>query len=319
MNRAIKGSEWRKAVMAAVLLSSCVGLGVAIAQQSGSASKTVGAAAEPNPTALPPLPPNVLPVDPLLSAAVSGGATWRVAGPRGPLRVWQPAGYHPDGAATVLYLHGFYNDVDSAWREHQLPEQFARAGINALFIAVETPSSGRQGVSYPNMAEVLQIVERETGTMRGTGPLVAMGHSGAFRTMMAWLDEPMLDTVMLLDALYGENDAFTEWYNASKQHRMVNVGDDTLRWTEVIAMDTDAVTVDYFPTASLGWTPSARDARHLYVRSQFSHMQIVTAGVAIPLLLRLLPVEVLATSPWQLPIVPLRGPPIIAAPPAASK
>jgi hypothetical protein len=299
--------------------------GIAIRQNvSASAGSAAGSAStvaigSGSGSALPPLPINILPVHPQLAAAVNAGSSWRIEGPRGPIRVWRPAGYHADGAATVVYVHGFYNDVDSAWREHQLPEQFARAGINATFIAVEAPSSGRQGVFYSVLAEVLQTVERETASPRASGPLVAVGHSGAFRTLMAWLDEPLLTNIILLDALYGENDIFTEWYNASNQHRLVNVGDDTLRWTEVMAMDIeDTVTVDYFPTESAQWSKAARDARHLYVRSQFGHMQIVTAGVAIPLLLRLIPAEVLPTSPWQLPILPLRGPFGVAAPAAGS-
>jgi hypothetical protein len=38
------------------------------------------------------------------------------------------------------------------------------------------------------------------------------------------------------------------------------------------------------------------------VRAQFPHMPLVTEGIVLPSLLRLLPVELLADEPWQLPL-----------------
>ena len=45
-----------------------------------------------------------------------------------------------------------------------------------------------------------------------------------------------------------------------------------------------------------------RTARHLYIRAQFMHMPLVTEGIVLPSLLRLLPVEQLADLPWRLPL-----------------
>jgi hypothetical protein len=47
------------------------------------------------------------------------------------------------------------------------------------------------------------------------------------------------------------------------------------------------------------WPEEARRARHVYVRSQFAHMPLVMGGVALPLLLRLLPVALLPEAPWR--------------------
>lgn len=240
------------------------------------------------------------PTQQAISDAVAAGSYWRIDGPRGPLHVWRPAGYHADGAATILYAHGYYINVDGAWLKYQLPEQFAMSGANATFIAVEAPSGVRQPIQYPDLVDVLQIVERATGTPRGAGPIVAMGHSGAFRTLETWMDAPVLDTIIALDALYGENDVFQEWFEGGPNRRLITVGDDTLRWTEEMAGDISGTfTVDMIPAAYDLWPSEALSARHVYVRSQFSHMALVTGGRAIPALIRLLPVETLASSPWQ--------------------
>jgi hypothetical protein len=255
-----------------------------------------------------------------IANAVAAGQHVRIDGPRGPLHVWRPAGYHADGAATVLYVHGYYDTVDTAWVKHQLPEQFAMSGINATFIGVEGPSNNRQPVTYPNLVEVLQTVEHELQTPRASGPVVAFGHSGAFRTLEAWMDAPILDTIIALDAMYGENDEFAAWYAAGPHRRLITVGDDTLRWTEELALDiADTYTVDLLPSAYDQWPAGALAARHLYVRSQFSHMPLVTNGRVIPLLLRLLSVETLPTSPWQISLGRLPPPPLLGSGSSASK
>src|SRR5688572_27928889 len=49
-----------------------------------------------------------------------GGEHWRFETWNGPVHVWRPSGYDPATAGTVLYVHGYYTDVDKAWREHRL-------------------------------------------------------------------------------------------------------------------------------------------------------------------------------------------------------
>lgn len=242
---------------------------------------------------------------PLLTVdqAVRAGTHARLALPEGPVHVWIPAGYHPDGAATVVYVHGYYDTVDDAWESHKLPEQFALAGCNALFIAPEAPTGIGQSVHYPDLLALVQEVETRMKVWRGSGPLVAVGHSGAYRTLQRWLEEPQLDQVILVDALYGEQESFAAWYQASPQHRLISVGDDTVRWTEDLAATLEGTVIaDHFPIAAESWTAEQRAARHLYVRSQFGHMAQVTGGIALPLLLRLLPVVRLPDTAWHQPL-----------------
>ena len=252
-----------------------------------------------------------------LTVAVAAGYYQRIATPNGAIHVWAPAGYHSDGAAAVVYVHGYYTDVDGAWRDYQLPEQFAASSINALFIAVEAPSGAHDRVHFPDLGEVLRLVIANTGLPRPSGPLVAIGHSGGFRTLLSWINYPPLDVVVMLDALYGDMPEFGHWLAEGPHRRMISVGEDTLRWTEDMAREIpDTVTIDRFPDVPERWPDNAYAAKHLYVRSQYSHMTQVTGDVVLPLLLRLLPVEVLGTAPWDAPLGVLPAlPPDAGVPP----
>src|SRR5689334_20602481 len=45
----------------------------------------------------------------VLTEAAKAGRHWRVDGPRGPIHVWVPPGYRAETAATILYIHGYYD------------------------------------------------------------------------------------------------------------------------------------------------------------------------------------------------------------------
>jgi len=240
----------------------------------------------------------------VLERAVAAGQSWRLDTPSGPVHVWVPLGYHPDGAATVVYVHGYYTDIDKAWVNHRLAQQFALAGINALFIAPEAPSGTRQQVFWTSLGDLLLEVQRQTGVARPMGPVIAVGHSGGFRTLFAWMDYPGLDIVVSMDAMYGELDTWREWLDGAPRRRLIVVGDDTVRWTEELARELgdQVVTIERFPTRYLDLPPAARDGRVVYLRSQYGHMPLVTDGVALPLVLHLIPAEMLPEAPWREPL-----------------
>ena len=275
---------WRAAAIAACLgLGAVVWLGVAVAQQPTAPPATLAAAQIAN--------------------AVAAGRHVRIEGPRGPIHVWIPPSYHADTGATVLYVHGYFDDADTAWIGHQLPQQFAMSALNALFIVPEAPVAQKTPINYPDIGEVLRLVEDATGVMRGQALTVAVGHSGAFRTLQAWLDEPLLDQMVMIDAMYGDEDLIIAWLKASQRHRLIMVGEDTILGTESVAEKLpDIVTIDRVPPTYDTWPAETRTARIVYVRAQFMHMPLVTEGIVLPGLLRLLPVELLADEPWQLPL-----------------
>lgn len=258
-----------------------------------------------------PLPPPATDAKATIARAVSAGRHVRIDGPRGPIHVWIPASYRADTGATVIYVHGYFDDADTAWTGHQLPQQFALSALNALFVVPEAPVAQKTPINYPDLGELLRMVEDTTGVARGAALTVAVGHSGAFRTLQAWLDEPLLDQLVMVDAMYGDEDPILGWLRASPRRRLIFVGEDTLLGTEAIAeklaekateKTIDAVTLDRFPPTYDTWPAAARTARAVYVRAQYAHMPLVTEGIVLPSLLRLLPVELLADQPWQLPL-----------------
>jgi len=276
----------RIAAVVGLGLLGLVGLGGALAQQSGSAVVTPADAA----------------VGPI-ATAVAAGKHLRLDGPHGPIHVWIPAGYHAETGATIVYVHGYWNTVDSAWASHQLPEQAALSALNAILIAPEAPIQQKVPVNYPDLTELLRFVEDKAGIVRGAALTVAMGHSGAYRTIYEWLDEPMLDQVVLVDAMYGDEDVIVEWTKASDRHRLIMIGEDTVLGTEAVAAKLpDLVTLDRFPPAFDLWPAEAKAARLVYIRSQFAHMPLVSEGVALPSALRMLPIDRLADLPWKLPL-----------------
>lgn len=208
---------------------------------------------------------------------------------RGTVHVWAPAGYEPSTAGVLLYVHGYYTDVDTAWRKHDLARQFAASARNALFIAPEAPIGEHDAVRWPKLQELLREVSDRTGTPLPAGRRVAVAHSGGFRTVRAWLDEP-LDTVVLLDAVYGGEADFRQWFASAQQsgrrRRLFLVADQTAsRSTRLAEALGGAHVLDAVPGRAAAEVP--QDARVVLMHSQYDHMRIITAGRVIPAVLRL--------------------------------
>jgi hypothetical protein len=213
----------------------------------------------------------------------AGGEHIRLETNKGAVHVWIPPGYVSETAGIALYVHGYYTNVDKAWKEHRLAEQFARSGRNALFIAPEAPDGLGQHVFWPELGDLLREVRTQTGLRRPWGPVVAMVHSGGYRTAVAWLDDDLIDDLVLLDAMYGDEEAFHEWMVADDSRGLVLVGADTLRWTESFAREQKLREIGEIPNDG---KPAAR-ADRVYLRGQYGHMDLVTNGKVIPVLYRM--------------------------------
>lgn len=238
-----------------------------------------------------------------VAVAANAGKHVRIDGPHGPIHVWVPAGYRPETAATIIYVHGYYDNADTAYVGHHLPEQFAMSALNAVFVVPEAPSATKVPINYPSVGALLQLVETKAGITRGMALTAAVGHSGAFRTINAWLDEPLVDRVILIDGMYANDEQLEAWLRASPHHRLITVGEDTIMWNEQLARALpEMVVIDRIPPTYDTWPVEAKTARAVYVRAQFMHMPLVTDGIVLPSLLRLLPVELLADQPWQQPL-----------------
>jgi hypothetical protein len=219
----------------------------------------------------------------------ASGATWRIGTGRGTVWVWRPAGYRARDAGTCLYLHGYYTTVDQAVIDHRLAEQFAASGRNALFIAAEAPAwNGEEGV-WPDLDELLAETFRRTGLGPPPGPVVVMGHSGAFRPILSWLSHPRLEEILLLDGLYRGEGQLRGWLlgNGARPRRLVLVSDETLPAAEALAATVPgALSLPAVPPFEAGLDAQARAARFVHLKSQHLHMAIVESGEVLPVLLR---------------------------------
>ncbi len=241
-----------------------------------------------------------------LASVVAAGRHERLETTRGPVHVWTPPGYEPATAITVVYVHGYHQDADTVWAEHRLPEQFALSGINALFVVPEAPVGKRDPIMWRSASAVLDEVKHALAEPLPR-KLAVIGHSGAYRTIIQWLADPRLDSVVLLDAAYVDVRPYRAWVVHSKRHRFLNVSIDTVRWSDRLHRTLpSSKIIDGFPREI---TDDLRAARILYIRSDIGHWPLVTEGVALPAMVRALhTVQVVEELP------PLGLPPGHAAP-----
>ena len=243
-----------------------------------------------------------------LDARVQAGRHWRLDTRRGAVHVWIPADYDAATAATVVFVHGYWIQVDEAWDAYRLVEQFAIAGINAMFIAPDAPAAKWEPIAWPSLAELVRTVADQVDVALPTARLVAVGHSGAYRTLAAWLANPALDTVVLLDAAYADY-GLLPWLRGSRQRRLVNIVYETGRYSDYLHRRLPGTRrVDGLPPDALP------DDRILYIRTEVGHWELVTDGVALPLALRAIGVPRTASAAIDLP---LGLPPCCDPPPTA--
>ncbi len=224
----------------------------------------------------PPPPPTV----PGLEAITKAGVYRRLETERGPVHVWIPAGYDPATAATVVFVHGYHTDIDAAWSDYRMADQFALSGVNAMFIAGGAPNGKHASVVWPSLTQLLATVAGRIDVKMPKKRLVAVGHSGAYRTLALWLDNPLLDSIVLLDAVYGEY-RFGPWVRDNKARRLINIAYETGRFCDYMHRSLiGTVRVDGLPKDGLP------EGRIIYAKTDAGHWALVSDGIALPLSLR---------------------------------
>jgi hypothetical protein len=227
---------------------------------------------------------------------VLGGRHFRITTTRGAVHVWVPPDYDRETAGTVIYVHGYYTDADGAWHEHELARQFKASRQNAMFIVPDAPAGNEDDVKWPALKDLRRAVTRANIHLPD-GPVVVIGHSGAFRTVMQWVDHRLVDQIILLDALYAGEAAFDEFIARGKRaddHKLIVVAASTAEESASFARRYKfAVARERMPSAAGGFSRRERGAKLLYIHSQFEHMAIVTSGRVIPTLLRVTPLKAL--------------------------
>lgn len=207
----------------------------------------------------------------------------------GPVHVWRPRSYRRDTAQIVVYVHGFYTDVDTAMREHQLTTQFRDSGRNALFIVPEARSWRTDPILWPELEKLLLAVEKRLKLQRPDGAIVLLGHSGAYKTISGWVGEPKVAQVLLVDGMYGDEKEFQAWLDAPDApapRQLVLIGYDTQQRAEWLARKRASVKLDTLPWLYDELPGTIRKAPLVTVQSErFDHMQLITQGRLLPWLL----------------------------------
>jgi hypothetical protein len=225
---------------------------------------------------------------------VAGGKHWRINTSAGAVHVWVPADYNRETAGTVIYVHGYWTNADGAWRDHELARQFKASHQNAMFIVPDAPASNDDSVNWPALKDLRRAVTRANLHLPD-GPVIVMGHSGAFRTIMQWVDHRLVEQIILLDAMYAGEAAFDEYIGNGKradEHKLIVVGASTAQESAAfIKKYKFAVAREKMPDSASGFSRQERGAKLLYIRSQYEHMAIVTSGKVIPALLHLTPLK----------------------------
>ena len=176
----------------------------------------------------------------------------------------------------------------------------ADSGRNALFIAIEAPQSSDEDVSWKSLEDLLRTVEDRTPFPLPHGPLVVVGHSGGYRTILLWLGDPRVQYVILLDGLYAGQ---AEFRVLAAPH--LHASPTAWCWCPLIpggnpiglrAAYPGTARRRSIPAKSSSFTPRETHARLLYLRSQYSHNEIISSGKVIPVLLQIAPLKTLATG-----------------------
>jgi hypothetical protein len=260
----------------------------------GTAEKVTGKAASPasaNPPRKARAEARPIPLHAPLAGRVAieqqaGGSHMRLETNHGPVHLFRPPGFDRKTAGVVVYVHGYYTHIDEAWYEHKLAEQFVASRRNALFIAPEAPAAPEEKPSWTSLRRLLTVVFRMARVKEPAGPLVVAGHSGAYRTLVPWLDEPALHHLILIDALYGNEPDFLDWLARERINRMTLVVKGTAKWADPFVKSLPyAVTLPRIPRAITDLSHAARAAKLLCLRSQYGHFELITEGRVMPVLL----------------------------------
>jgi hypothetical protein len=229
---------------------------------------------------------------PAVPEHVAGGDHWRLETDQGPVHVWKPDGYDARTAGIVFYVHGYYVTADGAFDQVATP--FAHSALNALLVVPEAPSGGEDTVRWNRAEDLIQTVAAGTGLRPPPGPVIMIGHSGAFRTILPWLPSSRLDQLVLLDALYGDVAPFRDWLRAAPVrlvNRMIVVAVETAGNADLLWRAFRGARRDMIPESEAELQPKERRARLLYLKSQYTHDELVTDGRVWSLLLRLTPLQ----------------------------
>lgn len=198
---------------------------------------------------------------------LQGGLHQRFVSANGPVHAWCPADVEPE--LLVVYVHGYFDSVDDAFRDHGLVEQFRASGVRALFVLIDGPKGPKERVAWTTFAPLAAELEHTLGR-KVPERVMAMGHSGGNRTLREWTKERLVTDLVLLDAFYGDPSHWTAFLANVPGGRVQLVGALTFKKAELWRRSLPA--------------QSARRVEQLAANTD--HMGVVTDAVWIPRLVK---------------------------------
>lgn len=196
----------------------------------------------------------------------------------------------PTPQCVVVFVHGhvpkgdrqgYRSSADRAWEKYGLKEQFDASGASAAFVVIEAQRDDGDEVRWPDLGALLDVVG-------GRVPTAAIGHSGAYGTILQWLRCPHLRHVALIDALYGGEDRFRA-FALEPGHTLTLIAATTKpmklsrRFINGIAVAKRAEMVKELPEAPTAFGATELEAKIFFVPSSgFSHSGLVLSKKVIP-------------------------------------
>lgn len=204
-----------------------------------------------------------------------------------------PKGFSPKKRVDlVIYLHGWYNNIDSACAQFRLIEQFSDAMKNAVFVFPEGPKDApdsfggkledKDGLKNFVSDVVKYLKEKKKITRTNIGNIILAGHSGAYRAISFCLMRggvtKNISDVILFDALYGQTEKFAYWIDHSKGRFITIYTNDggTKNETENLRADLDGWGISYVgKEESEITTNDLKTNRLIFVHSELTHNEVI--------------------------------------------
>ncbi len=207
---------------------------------------------------------------------------------------WQPEG---DLIGTVVYVHGLFDSADTAWkgtlgayarsaqykRPHGKPlqAQFEESGVKALFVVPEAEINSDNGseVVWTRLEDLLEAAGAR-------GPVVALSHSAGYHTVYNWLSSGDLVHISLIDSMWGYEGPYSKWLGKEGHSiDLIGAGPTPRRFfADMVTHYPDRIE-DRTPPAKLS-DAAALQAKVLWMKDPYDHMDLIADGKLIPTLLR---------------------------------
>ncbi|HEY6952741.1 MAG TPA: hypothetical protein VI758_10060 [Bacteroidota bacterium] len=206
-----------------------------------------------------------------------------------------PDGYRPsDSVDLVFHFHGWFNNIDTAFKRYELARQFAESGKNAILIVPEGPrdapdSFGGKLEDKDGFRRLTEDVLDYLYTMKKinahrVGQIILSGHSGGYHVISSILARGGLTEhireVYLFDALYGQTEKFVHWLDLFDA-KLVNVYTDsggTREETRNLIDDLDSWGMPHFEAELEQAIPhDLKKNKLVFLHTKLQHDQVMQA------------------------------------------